>query len=76
MRAVIFLVVSLACTPALAQTDFACQPGPSCPQYEAAADHAPTLPWLAKATAPLENTLTIRLHNTARKCAEELKQIA
>ncbi len=34
MRAVIVFFLSLACTPALAQTDFACQPGPSCPQYE------------------------------------------
>lgn len=34
MRAVIVFVLSLACTPVLAQTgDFACQ-GSSCPQYE------------------------------------------
>lgn len=36
VRAVIVFVLSLAFTPAYAQTDFACQPGPSCPQYEGA----------------------------------------
>lgn len=33
MRAVIIFVLSIACTPALAGTDFACQ-GSSCPVYD------------------------------------------